>query len=72
MAQATQFRQVYGERVAALHGLGDPAGRRWRIWTQQARTGDKPCFATEMRNTCRDMDCSWRDECLALKAEWKR
>lgn len=72
MAHATQFHEVYRERVAALRGRRDPAGRRWRIWAQQAEQGALPCFATETRNTCQETACPWRDECLALKAEWKR
>lgn len=72
MAHATQFQQVYRERVAALHGRNDPARLRWDIWAQQAARGDTPCFATAARNTCRHLECPWRGQCLALKAEWRR
>lgn len=72
MTQATQFAQVYRARVAALHGWRDSTRRRWRIWAHQADRGEVPCFATDLRHTCRDTGCPWRGDCLSLKAEWQR
>lgn len=68
----TQFQQVYGKRVAALHGQRDPARLRWHVWAQQVRDGGIPCFATDERNTCDEHDCPWRPQCLARRAAWKR
>ena len=72
MTRATQFHEIFEERVAKLEGRRDTARLRWYVWTQQLARGETPCFATEARNTCRHTGCPWRMQCLARKAEWKR
>lgn len=47
------------------------AAHRWQIRYQQLREGHEPCFASDVRN-CRSLACSWRAECLQLRAEWLR
>jgi len=34
--------------------------------------GEKPCFRTSARYTCRDRNCSSWNECKKLVAEWMR
>lgn len=48
------------------------SARRWQIWAQQAAAGKRPCFASELRFTCTEAECPWRDECQHLRAEWHR
>lgn len=48
------------------------SARRWDIWARQAAAGKRPCFASELRFTCTETDCPWREECRGLRAEWHR
>lgn len=72
MPHATQFQEVFSARLNALHRHRQTTRRRWEIWDQQMRRGHMPCFGTDARNTCHEVDCAWRQECMALKAEWQR
>lgn len=38
----------------------------------QASSGEEPCFRTDRRLLCRDVECLWRRECRRLVAAWKR
>lgn len=38
----------------------------------QRREGRLPCCGSDLRYTCTDTDCPWRDECFKLIAEWLR
>lgn len=55
-----------------LPAAGRPMQRRWAIWGEQARAGHEPCYGTERRLTCEEIQCPWRRECLALRAVWRR
>lgn len=72
MNQATQFKNVYNDRIAVLHGAPAAADLRWRIWAEQVRRGETPCFGTDERNMCEEADCPWRPQCLARRVAWKR
>lgn len=43
-----------------------------RIRTLQQFAGATPCFATDIRFSCRDQNCLWRAECLRPIAAWLR
>lgn len=45
---------------------------RWRVWSEQAKQGIDPCFATDQRFTCNQTTCPWWDECQDLRVEWQR
>lgn len=57
--------------TAALHGLAD-THQRWQVLYQQLRSGREPCFRTELRLTCTDMNCALRASCVGLRATWRR
>jgi hypothetical protein len=38
----------------------------------QKTRGQKPCFLSDTRFQCKDMECEWRSECIRLVAEWRR
>lgn len=42
--------------------------RRWRIIRMQIRNQQEPCFGTDARYFCGDLDCPLRRECVALRA----
>jgi hypothetical protein len=60
------------EQRLAIRQPSMGSARRWNIWAQQAAAGKQPCFASEVRFNCRELDCPWRAECLDLRAEWQR
>lgn len=48
------------------------ATERWQIWGEQLDQGKTPCFRTTARFFCRDTDCPLREQCLSLRAAWRR
>jgi hypothetical protein len=42
--------------------------RRWQILRMQIRRQQEPCFGTDVRYLCDDVNCPLRRECLALRA----
>lgn len=65
-------RSAQGRCTPEKGRLGTRTARRWDIWAQQAAAGQVPCFATELRFNCDELECPWRDECQLLRAEWRR
>ncbi len=61
-----------GPRTPETRRLRTRTARRWDIWAQQTAAGRVPCFATELRFNCDELECPWRDECQLLRAEWRR
>lgn len=57
---------------AAPLRLARPVQRRWNIWSEQQGAGHEPCFGTDRRLYCEELNCPWRGECLSLRAEWRR
>ena len=45
---------------------------RWKIWQLQADAGNEPCFGTSYRLVCKDLDCRYRQDCMRLRADWRR
>lgn len=41
-----------------------------RIRALQRRAGATPCFATDLRFSCKGGNCPWRAECLRPIAAW--
>ena len=54
-----------------LHLPVDPS-RPATVRSAQRALGLEPCFATDQRFDCRKEGCSWRAECMKLKAAWLR
>lgn len=46
--------------------------RRWQILGSQMREGHEPCFQTERRHACPEVECPWRTECVVMRADWRR
>jgi hypothetical protein len=42
------------------------------IRVEQTMGGREPCFMTEKRLSCREMDCQLRARCCRLVAVWRR
>ena len=38
----------------------------------QRAMGHRPCFQSDDKYLCREMECEWRSECMKLVAEWMR
>lgn len=55
----------HGSRLAATR-------ERWKVLYSQLSSGREPCYQTEQRLVCTDDTCPWRQDCLALRAEWLR
>ncbi len=73
IVEKTQFSEIYQRRVARLAESSVPAPqKRWRIWLEQERTHELPCFVTASRDTCVNHECELRKDCIALRAEWRR
>ena len=58
--------------TAAPPRLTRPTQLRWNIWNEQRCVGHEPCFGTEQRLFCEELNCHWRGTCLSLRAEWRR
>ncbi len=64
--------------------IADPAQVRWMprrtdielspdaIRIEQTLGGHEPCFLTEVRLSCGEMDCQLRARCCRLVAVWRR
>lgn len=46
--------------------------RRWRVIRAQLTEQTEPCFGTEHRFVCTEMDCPVRNECLGMRARHLR
>lgn len=45
---------------------------RWRILHEQIAAGQEPCFRSDRRYQCGDLDCRWRARCQSMRAQWCR
>jgi hypothetical protein len=77
VAAAASLRQPSVPRPAASDIVSQAGGalahgERWQIWRAQLAAGREPCFGTPQRFLCEDAQCSWREHCLGLRAEWLR
>lgn len=71
MAESLEIpRPVVPTPVGAMQSKRTARKLRYEIWSVQARNGRDPCFGTSRRFLCDELDCSWREECLRLRAEW--
>lgn len=59
------------ERTENYTGPGLTQSQIVRVRAMQIADGHVPCFRTEARFACREIDCEWRDSCTRLVAEWK-
>ena len=56
-------------------GIGHPAdysSQKSLVRAIQIQRGEKPCFLTDKRYTCKDDMCEWRESCRKLVAVWLR
>ncbi len=69
----TQFNAIYPRWVARLAEthVGRPR-KRWRIWLNQNQGQQHACFDTDSRDICDDRECRLRDDCVRLRAGWRR
>jgi hypothetical protein len=49
----------------------DPS-RPATVRSAQRALGLEPCFGTDQRFECRKDGCTWRAQCMKLKAAWLR
>lgn len=56
-------------------GAGDRTRSRWKVELVRAiqkGEGQDPCYMTDKRHLCWELNCEWRRECRRLVAEWRR
>lgn len=50
--------------------IGIKAGKMKKnelIWAIQSKEGNSPCFQQDSSDSCLQMDCCWRDDCMSLR-----
>ena len=68
-----QTAQLLGiTRLAEALEAGYPTSESNLIRTIQTIHNQTPCFRSEVRYTCKNIDCEWLLECKRLVAEWRR
>jgi hypothetical protein len=71
MAQVMESRAAEPSAMLSIGELQHRARRRrYEVWTAQVSAHQEPCFGTALRFLCDERACSWRSECLRLRAEW--
>lgn len=74
-----RFEEDGGMSLAELQGLGRHVGidHPERINTEmelirkiQTISKHRPCFQSDYRSDCREIECQWRAECQKLIADW--
>lgn len=65
-------RQPHFQPIQAAPPADSSSRRRWRVIRSQLAEQTEPCFGTEHRFVCTEMDCPVRSECLGMRARHLR